>query len=167
MALWPLDALDHWQKTLPSSTVDSIMEEVLPFLEPYLGSAERLKKETPYIGSLRSQRSFTPKVFPYKGPHLECLYERSLQDEDKWRDVQRRVVTLLGRVGPSCARLLDRTEDEVVVRAAAGWKTDQYLKFSLPLNDMKPEIHLGAFLPRIIHLAQHSSKFPHPWASRD
>lgn len=63
MARWPLDALDHWQSTLPASAVMSIMEDLLPYLEPYLRSVELVKKELPVIiGAGRPKTPFVQKV---------------------------------------------------------------------------------------------------------
>lgn len=56
LAEWPLDALEHWQTTLPFSTFDSIMEEVLPFLEGYLSDVEELAKEVTFISGKRFKR---------------------------------------------------------------------------------------------------------------
>ena len=56
MAEWPLNALEHWQTTLSFSCFDPIMENILPFLEPYLSSVEKLTKEVPFISGKR----FTP-----------------------------------------------------------------------------------------------------------
>lgn len=49
LAEWPLDALEHWQTTLPFSTFDSIMEEILPGLEGYFFDVEELAKEVTFI----------------------------------------------------------------------------------------------------------------------
>lgn len=65
---------------------------------------------------------------------------------------------LLGRMGPKCSRLVAQNEDDVIARSATGWQISGHLKFGLPLSDMKPEIELDQFLPRILHLVQHTSK---------
>lgn len=120
MAVWPLDALDHWQESLPAEALKDILNPILPHLEPYL-SAKKTGIE--------------------------------------WKDIQQRVMNLLGRMGPGGAcRLLERTEDDTVSRIAIGWQCAEQLDYNVPLNDMEPTIHLEAFLPRIIHLAQNSSK---------
>lgn len=57
MAEWPLNALEHWQTALSFSCIDPIMEEILPFLEPYLSSVEKFTKEVPFISGKRFNRS--------------------------------------------------------------------------------------------------------------
>lgn len=73
-----------------------------------------------------------------------------------WRTSQRRVVKLLGRMGPGCSRLVDTTEDDVVIGSAAGWQSGRHLDYRMPLNDLNPVVHLESFLPRILHLVQQS-----------
>ena len=62
MAEWPLGALEHWQTTLPFSFFDSLMEDVLPCLEPYLSSADQLAKEAHFISGKRHARTKTSSV---------------------------------------------------------------------------------------------------------
>lgn len=69
MAEWPLSALEHWQTTLPFSSFDSILEDVLPYLEPYLNTVEQLAREVPFISAKRFARAKTssiPRVSSYQ-----------------------------------------------------------------------------------------------------
>lgn len=65
---------------------------------------------------------------------------------------------LIGRMGPKCSRLVVQNEDEVVAKLAVGWQINAHLDFNLPLGDMTPNIQIDVFLPRILHLVQHTSK---------
>uniref|UniRef100_A0A0P6IJU2 non-specific serine/threonine protein kinase n=1 Tax=Daphnia magna TaxID=35525 RepID=A0A0P6IJU2_9CRUS len=144
LAEWPLDALEHWQTTLPFSTFDSIMEEVLPCLEGYLSDVEELAKEVTFISGKRFKR---------RKPNIQSTEER-----ESWEKIRRRVVRLLGRMGPKCSRLVAQNEDHVIARSATGWQIKGHLEFGLPLSDMKPIIQLDQFLPRILHLVLHTSE---------
>jgi len=57
MAEWPLNALEHWQTALSFSCIDPIMEDILPLLEPYLSSVEKLTNEDLFISGKRLTRS--------------------------------------------------------------------------------------------------------------
>lgn len=61
-------------------------------------------------------------------------------------------------MGPKCSSLVHQNEDQVIAHSATGWQISGHLEFGLPLSDMKPVIQLDAFLPRILHLVQHTSK---------
>jgi DNA-dependent protein kinase catalytic subunit len=43
------------------------------------------------------------------------------------------------------------------MKEAVAWDNENHLTFDIPLDDIKPTIHLDAFLPRIVDLALHSS----------
>ncbi|KAI9558578.1 hypothetical protein GHT06_015366 [Daphnia sinensis] len=144
LAEWPLDALEHWQTTLPFPTFDSIMEEILPCLEGYLSDVEELAKEVTFISGKR-----------LKGRTRNI---KSTEEHESWEKIRRRVVRLLGRMGPKCSRLVAQNQDHVIARSATGWQIKGHLEFGLPLSDMKPIIQLDQFLPRILHLVLHTSE---------
>lgn len=51
MAEWPLDALEHWQSILPYPSFESIMEDIVPCLEPYFNNIGQLREEVLFIKS--------------------------------------------------------------------------------------------------------------------
>ena len=147
VARWPLDALEHWLNTLPADTTASILQEALPVLEPYLSSVDP-----------SATTAGTSLFLSGKRPGQKTNY--TPQERTEWNSIQRRVVSLLGRAGPGCiVPLLLSQEESQVAREAAGRQqsSGQQLNFAVPMADMKPVIHLEAFLPRILNLVQHSS----------
>ena len=147
VARWPLDALEHWLNTLPADTTASILQEALPVLEPYLSSVDPSATTTG-----------TSLFISGKRPGQKTNY--TPQERTEWNSIQRRVVSQLGRAGPGCiVPLLLSQEESQVAREAAGRQqsSGQQLNFAVPMADMKPVIHLEAFLPRILNLVQHSS----------
>lgn len=136
----------------------------MPHLEPYLNTIEHSTKEVLFIrsGKRSSPTDTNVSILVIMNPHLKrnvyiFIHLFDLQDSDIWNKTQRRILKLLGRLGPKCGRLATRNEDEVVAKSAMGWQFTGHLEFGLPLSDMKPIIHLDAFLPRILYLVQHTS----------
>ena len=147
VARWPLDALEHWLATLPSAITSTILQEVLPVLEPYLASVDP-----------SATAAGTSLFITGKKPNRK--HQSNSQDRSEWNSIQRRVVSLLGRAGPSCiVPLLLSQEESEVARETVGRQqsSGQRLNFAVPMTDMKPVIHLEAFLPRILNIVKHSS----------
>lgn len=57
MARWSVGALEHWRLTLPSHWADQLLQDVIPFLEPYLRNSDihgnEASKTTPKSSTIK------------------------------------------------------------------------------------------------------------------
>ena len=82
-----------------------------------------------------------------------------IQDRDDWNDIRRRVVTLLGTLGPDHCSLLRSCDDDTVEQVVMAWQDRDHLKLKLPTSDGKMIVNFKAFLPRISQLVNSNGNF--------
>lgn len=65
------------------------------------------------------------------------------------------MIKLVDSVCPGCSRLVDRTEDDVVIGSAVEWQSGRHLDYWMLLNELNQVAYLDGFLPRVLHLVEH------------
>ncbi|CAF1574904.1 unnamed protein product, partial [Didymodactylos carnosus] len=83
---------------------------------------------------------------------------KHLFDDSELRRVQFRIMKYLGSLGGRINYHLIGDTSTYLIKEAVAWDNENHLFFYVPLEDMKPIIHLDLFFPRIVDLALHSSE---------
>ncbi|XP_064478548.1 DNA-dependent protein kinase catalytic subunit-like [Ornithodoros turicata] len=151
-------ALKVWEKRLPSELVAECFRNILPCLKPYLAlgvrndSGECVAPQP--VAKRQSRKKIALKVLYKKSEELKKLQQTELET------VQLDILGFLGSLaGDKRAALLSDLEAEMS-KAAIAWdsNTREHLVFALPFVDVKAEIALDAFLPRVAELARFASR---------
>ncbi|CAB4005561.1 DNA-dependent kinase catalytic subunit-like [Paramuricea clavata] len=149
-----LDALDTWTAELPSEVLHPYLREVLPQLDGYLKTASELESANEKEAETRFRKSRKSKTKVYKSKENSNAEE----ENSPLNKVRRRILILLGSLGGRCnLGLLGVGEGSLAGSNVIAWDTKQHLSFAVPFQDMKPNIFLDPFLPRVVELAVSSS----------
>ncbi|XP_072042849.1 DNA-dependent protein kinase catalytic subunit-like [Amphiura filiformis] len=149
-----LTALNSWLHHLPMDTMRPHFNIILPLLDDYLRATSEQGStldtlQTVFIkpGKFSGKRSIT-------GSKLVKNMEKQQQIQDSpLKTVQLKILHFLGSLGGQTnASLLETSTDEIAKEAVA-WDIQPRLQFAVPFVDMKPNINLDTFLPRVVELA--------------
>ncbi|XP_066538129.1 DNA-dependent protein kinase catalytic subunit [Hoplias malabaricus] len=157
LATAALDALESWSSYIPFSIIQPHYADILPHLDGYLKTTTTNKDESSMnvtVVSTGTQKGY--------GKIMTRLLKKSrhlpVGDESPIAAVRRRVVQLLGHLGGQLNRsLVTAISAEDMMKRFVAWDSEKRLSFAVPFKDIKPEIYLDPFLPRITELALSSS----------
>ncbi|KAF9155537.1 hypothetical protein BG015_009513 [Linnemannia schmuckeri] len=156
-----LDAVERWIEIVDREQ-NSWFAQVLPCLNEYLlvhiptgdgdgadGSTVKSRKDR----SGRGQTAYTKMV-------KDVFTEGSSSQVQSMKNLQLRILRLLGRQAQYNKLILDRrlarSSDKTAVSDLLAWDPEPRVKFKIPFQEMKTELHLDEMLPRIVDLAEHS-----------
>jgi DNA-dependent protein kinase catalytic subunit len=156
-----MDAIEYWYRVLPES-VTPYFSEFMPQLSDYLsvsgdeavagGGVE--DKESRGSDSDRKQRQQKFKIRAAKGHQLEHI---RAQESNAFIELQARILRFLGCVGGENIHLVGAVNLMAPgTESGMAWDITPRIKFMLPFRDMKPEMFLDSFLPRVVELAETS-----------
>ncbi|KAL1271164.1 hypothetical protein QQF64_030180, partial [Cirrhinus molitorella] len=158
LATAALDALESWSSRIPVAIMQPHYADILPHLDGYLKTTTNSEKDDSNMevtfmstGSAKSYGQVMLRLLK-KSKHF------SVGDESPIGAVRRRVVRLLGHLGGQLNRsLVTAVSAEDMMKRYVAWDCEKRLSFAVPFKDMKPEIYLDFFLPRVTELALSSS----------
>jgi hypothetical protein len=135
-----LTALEYWLDVVRDDTL-ACLGEILPSLNDYLATASETKTEA-------------PKDMPHP------KRDRGKKEEGKtpFHLFQIRVVRFLGRLGGANSSLVQPVSAQTLPETAFGGPDS--LAFKLNFQDLISDLILDSLLPRILELAEHSSRRP-------
>ncbi|XP_068717854.1 DNA-dependent protein kinase catalytic subunit-like isoform X1 [Montipora capricornis] len=156
-----LDALQKWSASLPAEMLNPCLSEVLPCLDGYLKSSTdkneegQLSEDSKTIVLRTASRPGSRRKIPLK--LLKIKDEMAHQGTPApLASVRHEILRLLGSLGGQTNVLLLGGK-EIDPSKIVAWDSLKHLGFAVPFQDMKPEIDLDPFLPRLIELATTSS----------
>ena len=143
IAMTCVSMLEQWFNRLPPNTTVKLYQEILPKLSEFLNiESEQLNH------------------------HPEYFHQQVLQKETEFgrakisrKDIANKVLDLLGKIGGFAHNIINnelskKHDKENFIR----WDPEKRLKFSLPLYNRKIDVYLDSCLPRIVDLAQNSTR---------
>ncbi|XP_050692200.1 DNA-dependent protein kinase catalytic subunit-like isoform X2 [Eriocheir sinensis] len=146
-------ALHAWTRTLPHDTLHQHLPAVLPLLLPYLCSQEtgEAEVETRIITvkmAMANQRRKIDKKKVLAGKQV---------DDTAMKKVQLSILQLIGGLNPSLGQYVIPQDPDSLAAATVRWDCQKHIRFALPFNQTKIDIHLDDLLPRVVDLALNSS----------
>jgi DNA-dependent protein kinase catalytic subunit len=162
MASNALNSLEYWLKTIDLTRFQIYFSKILNKFDSYLQKNQQQNATAKHPNTIlflnvkSSSRGGRQKL-PIK------LFEKNLglikstikQADDSANDllneqIQFRILKIIGQLaGQMSHSLYENINTDHII----AWDTTKYLKFTIPFVDMKPDIYLDHFLPRIIELA--------------
>ncbi|XP_072167838.1 DNA-dependent protein kinase catalytic subunit-like [Diadema setosum] len=147
-----LSAIQTWMQFIPADVLSSHYPAILPLLDGYLragnGSGEGVGETL--VVQTASKRVGRRRI-PVK--LLKTASNRDQSEDSPLRKVQLQILSLLGSLGGRVNGGLLETSSQELAQVAVAWDTEPRLSFAVPFMDMKPDIQLDPFLPRIVELA--------------
>ncbi|CAD5112585.1 DgyrCDS1798 [Dimorphilus gyrociliatus] len=152
-----LIALERWTNDLDSAQWYPLLREILPSLNKYMVATSNSLTDAQETVTLHSSSNKRGKkkisiTVPKKRSQIDGV--QLTKQETTMENIRIKIVQFLGSIGSSINQYLVDGIQESNLQA---WDTEKHLKFSLPFIDIKPDIYLDPFLPRVVYLAQHSS----------
>ncbi|OAD52798.1 DNA-dependent protein kinase catalytic subunit [Eufriesea mexicana] len=138
LACTALNALEKWSNHLNNRHITVFLQEIVPFLEPYLHSRE-------------SSVEFLQDIIKTERKDIKRIILRD--DENTLERFQMRILLFIASLDTSIIInfIYKRSMD-----TGATWDKKDLLKYSLVFSDTELEIYFDKILPRIILLAQNS-----------
>ena len=154
-------SFDRWSR---SSTLkfEQFYDEILPFLDDFLRlSSDQLNDVNirTIVSALQERtrtKSKSQNVLPTR-MMKKTKQIRHLFEETEIRRVQQRIFLFLGSIGNGFNWKILGNDKNFFLKEALAWDNENHLTFPLPFDDIKPNLHLDLFLPRIVDLALRSS----------
>eukprot|EP01012_Entosiphon_sulcatum_P003459 TRINITY_DN11099_c0_g1_i3.p1 TRINITY_DN11099_c0_g1~~TRINITY_DN11099_c0_g1_i3.p1 ORF type:complete len:4370 (-),score=577.88 TRINITY_DN11099_c0_g1_i3:12-11855(-) len=161
-----LDALERWLAYTPAACV--VVEEVLPVLQQYLSAGataaaagdgtdaqdtQRTQHTVKKLSSGRSTIKTTSTAEALAAPAPAATGSGVLTEAKVLRDVQLRIVRLLGKLG-GVSNVMVRNEREKALQLDRPWDRQPRIDFPLPFRDLKPNVFFDSFLPKVVELAE-------------
>nr|XP_012147608.1 PREDICTED: DNA-dependent protein kinase catalytic subunit-like [Megachile rotundata]XP_012147609.1 PREDICTED: DNA-dependent protein kinase catalytic subunit-like [Megachile rotundata]XP_012147610.1 PREDICTED: DNA-dependent protein kinase catalytic subunit-like [Megachile rotundata]XP_012147611.1 PREDICTED: DNA-dependent protein kinase catalytic subunit-like [Megachile rotundata] len=138
LARTTLNALELWTNTLDSKDTNEFLQEVVPFLEPYLQSGE-------------STTEFLQDIIETERKVIKRIMLRD--DMDTLERFQMRVLLFIASLNTD---IILNFIYKRSMNVGATWDKKDLLKYSLTLSDTQVDICFDKILPRLILLAQTS-----------
>ncbi|XP_026668674.1 DNA-dependent protein kinase catalytic subunit-like isoform X2 [Ceratina calcarata] len=138
LACVALDALEKWKNALDNQRTITFLQEILPFLEPYLHSEE---SSTEFLQDIiKAERKVIKKIVS--------------KDDNTLQKFQGRVLLFIASLDSDITMnyIYKRSMDTGVT-----WDKKDLLEYSLKLGDTEVDIYFDKILPRVLLLAQSSS----------
>ncbi|KAF3420393.1 hypothetical protein E2986_10308 [Frieseomelitta varia] len=138
LACKALNTLEKWTNYFDKQVTAAFLQEVIPFLEPYLHSEESTVELLQDI--IKMERKVIKRIV-------------LKDDENTLERFQMRVLLFIASLDTNIILnfIYKRSMD-----TGATWDKKDLLKYSLTLSDIKIDFHFDKILPRIILLAQNS-----------
>ncbi|XP_077126580.1 DNA-dependent protein kinase catalytic subunit [Ranitomeya variabilis] len=153
-----LDALEDWSSRIPPDTMELYYKDILPSLDGYLTDTSSSDKSLNALDVDRLSRASQKGFNKYLIKQIQRTKVLTVKDESSLAAVRSRVVRLLGSLGGHINRsLVTATSTEEMIKTHVSWDTEKRLSFAVPFADLKPEIYLDTFLPRVTDLALSAS----------
>ncbi|XP_065223597.1 DNA-dependent protein kinase catalytic subunit-like [Planococcus citri] len=152
LATEALSCLESWYLKVEKDRFRPILYEVIPYLKPFIQS-KRFAGET--ISMTKHEKTLMKKAYTKIGSKSNRKYRTAyLQSEESELDkLQKKLIKFLGKIDTDLW-IPVFTADSYVDREAA-----DLLLFTLHFQDMRVDLVLDKFLPRLIDLACNSSDF--------
>ncbi|CAF3812228.1 unnamed protein product [Rotaria sordida] len=156
-----INSLERWSQST-SLNLPNFYNQILPYLDDFLrlsydqGDDVNVRAIVSSLQEKTRLSSKTKRVLPTRMLKKTKQIKHLFEDSDI-RRVQFRILKYLGSLGSRINHyLIDDTSNHLIKEAVA-WDNENHITFAVPLDDIKPTIHLDIFLPRIVDLALHSS----------
>ncbi|XP_022110985.1 DNA-dependent protein kinase catalytic subunit-like isoform X2 [Acanthaster planci] len=152
-----LEALERWMLHLLPDSLQPHLKVILPLLDGYLrgtitqGSDAADVVQTVTMASASSSGRAGKRKLPAK--LIKGASTTGQTQDSPLRSVQLRILHLLGSLGGQTNAYLLETSAEEIAKVAVAWDTQPRLQFAVPFVDMKPNIDLDRYLPRVVELA--------------
>ncbi|GFR09046.1 DNA-dependent protein kinase catalytic subunit [Trichonephila clavata] len=154
-----ISALEKWSESIPLNIIKPHFSRLLPHLNYYL-LASTTQDDT--LNSFSNKKKTNVKkvhkmssksVKKFNRGALDVVYE-----DPELLKIQHQIIKFLGRLGKSNKALLENAYEKLDEIAIA-WDSmyRNHLKYSVPFQDMKPDIYFDDFLPLILEIATKSS----------
>ena len=128
-----IDMLEQWFDNLPSQKTSKMYKDILPLLSDFLNVYEEQKAEYYHEKVLKKETEFGKPIVSR-------------------RQISRRVLTLLGKLGGFAHSIIDNRETRDKSNYLR-WDAEKRLKFNLPMDNLQITIYLDSCLPRVVDLA--------------
>ncbi|XP_076239081.1 DNA-dependent protein kinase catalytic subunit [Calliopsis andreniformis] len=138
IAYTTLNALEKWTNYLNSQNMNKVLQEIVPFLDPYLQSKES------FIELLQNVQKPNSKV----SKHIVFI-----DDEKTLERFQIRVLLFIASLDTD---IIMNFIQKTSMDTGATWDKKDLLKYSLEFPDIEIDIHFDKIIPRLILLAQNS-----------
>lgn len=138
LACTALNTLEKWTNHLDNQHITLFLQEVVPFLEPYLHSRESSVEFLQDI--IKTERKVIKRII--------------LRDDDNTLEkFQMRILLFIASLDTN---IIMQFICKKSMETGATWNKKDLLKYSLTLSDTEIDIYFDKILPRIILLAQNS-----------
>ncbi|GFT93732.1 DNA-dependent protein kinase catalytic subunit [Nephila pilipes] len=154
-----ISALEKWCETIPLNIIKPYFAQLLPHLNYYL-LASTIQDDT--LGSSSNKKKVNvKKAHKMSSKSVKKLNRSALDvihEDPELLKIQHRIVKFLGRLGENNIALLENAYEKLDAVAIA-WDSvcRNHLKYSVPFQDMKPDIYFDDFLPLILEIATKST----------
>ncbi|KAL9956083.1 hypothetical protein ACROYT_G037506 [Oculina patagonica] len=155
-----LDALQRWTAAIPADVLKPHLKDILPCLDAFLKTSAESNEETQSSEESKTIVLSAPSQSAQRGRKIPVkLLKVKKQSQPKTTmtpstKIRHQILRLLGSLGGQTNMLLLGSTDP---SKAVAWETNNHLTFAVPFQDMKPNIYLDPFLPRLVELATSSS----------
>ncbi|KAI8930349.1 hypothetical protein BC831DRAFT_508515 [Entophlyctis helioformis] len=156
LAIIALDALDRWVQTFDERLMQSVFREVLPPLAEYLTTdASPVADSVEAATESDASKQVEFRIANLRRKRFKNLGKSHIRDPTDLRNIQHRIVMLLGRIGGHNQLMLAGADPEGKI----SWNREQpaVLYFDVPYRDTNARIFLDDLLPRIAHLVEFSA----------
>ncbi|XP_067118451.1 DNA-dependent protein kinase catalytic subunit-like [Centruroides vittatus] len=160
LAMSCLDALETWLYSLPSELLKEHYPKLLPSLNDYFLASDNISLQPlKNIHTFTKQSLVVKKKLPLKISQYKKIKQTDLHESELIK-VQHRILKFLGSVGNQYNFAMISADKIKIHEVAVAWDINKqnHLKFYLPFVDVKLEIFLDKFLPRIVTLSTTASQ---------
>ncbi|XP_044259527.1 DNA-dependent protein kinase catalytic subunit-like [Tribolium madens] len=137
-----LETLEYWQNEIDSDDFEPFLKKIIPQLDSYLQS-KTLEGISTAVNDNRRKTS-------------QALKKRKVlvNVEPELFQLQVKIIKFVGQQTSSLCEAFAISEDHADLTV---WTNEQHLKIALPYEDIKVQVYLDKFLPRIVNVALNSS----------
>jgi DNA-dependent protein kinase catalytic subunit len=161
MAANALNSLEYWLTTIDLNRLQVHYSKILNKFDSYLQKNQQQNHATKQQNQIlflnvKSNGRGGRKRFPIRLVEKDVnqiknvMWRETNASEQLYDQIQFRILKIIGQLaGQMSHSLYENVNTEQII----AWDTFKYLNFSIPFVDMKPDINLDHFLPRVIELA--------------
>ncbi|GBN03187.1 DNA-dependent protein kinase catalytic subunit, partial [Araneus ventricosus] len=154
-----VSALERWSDNIPLDIMKPHFSQLLPYLNCYL-LASTIQDDT-LVSNAKMKKNNLKAAHKMSTKSVRRSNQSALDavlDDPALLKIQQRIVSFLGRLGEHNVALLENAYEKLD-EVAIAWDSHyrNHLKYSVPFQDMKPDIYFDDFLPRIMEIAIKSS----------
>ncbi|CAL1269299.1 unnamed protein product [Larinioides sclopetarius] len=154
-----VSALERWSDNLPLDIMKPHFSQLLPYLNCYL-LASTIQDDT-LVSNAQMKKNNLKAAHKMSTKSVRRSNQNALDavlDDPALLKIQQKIVCFLGRLGEHNVALLEKAYenlDEVAIAWDSHYRN--HLKYSVPFQDIKPDIYFDDFLPHIMEIATKSS----------